>query len=655
MNSNSDPSSAAADGAPPPLAGGGDQAEIRFLVEKNADGIIVVDEDGIVLLANPATAQIFGRPPASLIGSPVGIPLVAGETTEIVIHRPGGDQVNAEIRVVDANWGGRPARLASLRDVSARKAIEERLRHAAKMEAVGRLTAGIAHDFNNLLTVVLGNLDHARRLNQDATLHALLGNAARGAARAAELTERLLSFARRKPLEPKALNVNALVSAMSDLLRRTLGERVAIRVGLGADLWQVEADPAELEAAIVNLAVNARDAMPAGGEVTIETANIELDAAYASREAEVRPGPYVLISVADTGIGMSREALGQVFEPFFTTKADGRGTGLGLSQVYGFVKQSGGHVKLYSEPGIGTTAKIYLPKADAQGAAAQQSAPPTSDSQIPVSRSGETILVVEDDEDVRKYAASCLRQLNYAVLEAADVPSAIRILESNSEIRLLFSDFGLPGGMDGRDLANRARQIRDGVKVLITTAYPGGALVREGRLDRGVELLAKPFTFASLARRVRDLLDRQEPSSPRVLVVDDEALLRMVLIDSLVEEGFVAEEAANFEEAACKTRGFGDRLAAAIIDIGLPDRPGDELVSEIRALRPDLPIILATGYADEDLRRRFAADAQVEILAKPFDPRSLVAKLRALGVRKAAGSSDPPLSTPRSARQEEGA
>ncbi len=220
---------------------------------------------------------------------------------------------------------------------------------------------------------------------------------------------------------------------------------------------------------------------------------------------------------------------------------------------------------------------------------------------------------------------------------------------------MLFSDFGLPGGMDGRDLANRARQIRDGVKVLITTAYPGGALVREGRLDRGVELLAKPFTFASLARRVRDLLDRQEPSSPRVLVVDDEALLRMVLIDSLVEEGFVAEEAANFEEAACKTRGFGDRLAAAIIDIGLPDRPGDELVSEIRALRPDLPIILATGYADEDLRRRFAADAQVEILAKPFDPRSLVAKLRALGVRKAAGSSDPPLSTPRSARQEEGA
>jgi signal transduction histidine kinase len=342
-----------------------DQTEIRFLVEKNADGIIVVDDDGIVLFANPAAEQIFGRPSELLVGSPIGIPFIAGDTTEIAIHRPGGDRIDAEIRVVETTWDHRPARLASLRDISARRVAEERLRHAAKMEAVGRLTAGIAHDFNNLLTVVLGNLESAQRQSTtaDSALLRALENAMRGARRAAVLTERLLAFARRKPLEPQVLDANALVSGMSDLLQRTLGEGIVVKTALAADLWSVEADPTELEAAIVNLAVNARDAMPSGGELVIETANIELDSAYAAANPEMKPGAYALISVTDTGTGMTPEVLKQVFEPFFTTKADGRGTGLGLSQVYGFVKQSGGHVKLYSEPGIGTTARIYLPRA----------------------------------------------------------------------------------------------------------------------------------------------------------------------------------------------------------------------------------------------------------------------------------------------------
>lgn len=616
-----------------PLAGSIDQAEIRFLVEKNADGIIVVDENGIVLFANPATEQIFGRPPTSLIGSPVGIPLVSGETMEITIHRPGGSQVDVEIRAVDMRWGTRPACLATLRDVSARKAMEEHVRHATKMEAVGRLTAGIAHDFNNLLTVVLGNLEHAQRQSDDATLLRALDNAMKGAQRAAILTERLLSFARRKPLEPKVLNINGLVSSMSDLLERTLGESITIRTTLAADLWNVEVDPSELEAAILNLAVNARDAMPDGGDVTIETANVELDDAYAALDFEVRAGRYVVISVADTGTGILPEVLDQVFEPFFTTKSAGQGTGLGLSQVYGFVKQSGGHVKLYSEPGLGTTAKIYLPKATTAASALSEPDHTNSTNAFPAGRSGEAILVVEDDEDVRNYATTSLRDLGYTVYEAFDAASALEMLERKPDVRLLFTDLGLPGGMDGRDLANRARQIRHGLSVLIMTAYAGSALIHEGRLDRGIDLLSKPFTLSALACRVRELLDRDDHRDcqhAHILVVEDEILLRMLISDALAGKGCRVEEAANFAEAIEKLRTLDNKITAAIVDLGLPDRPGHELVSAIRALRPDIPVILATGFADDDVTRQFAKDKRLRVLTKPFEPTTLVDTLRQL-------------------------
>lgn len=484
-----------------------DQVEVRFLVEKNADGIIVVDQNGIALFANPATENIFGRPPESLIGSPLGIPLVAGETTEIAIHRPGGDLVEAEIRVVDMMWGDRPARLASIRDISGRKAIEEHIRYATKMEAVGRLTAGIAHDFNNLLTVVLGNLDHAQRHNHDERLARSIDNAIHGARRAADLTGRLLSFARRKPLEPIVLSPNSVVAGMSDLLGRTLGESIGIRTALAADLWNVEVDPAELEAAILNLAVNARDAMPAGGDVIIETGNVELDTAYAAIHVEMTAGDYVLISISDTGMGMPPEVLNKAFEPFFTTKPNGGGTGLGLSQVYGFVRQSGGHMKLYSEPGIGTTAKIYLPKTCASADGTQQIESAKREACIPVTGGKEAILVVEDDNDVRSYTVASLRELGYSIHEAADGRSALAIIQREPDIHLLFTDLGLPGGMDGKALAAQAQQLRNDLKVLITTAYAGQALIHEGRLDPGVELLSKPFTINSLARRIRDVLD----------------------------------------------------------------------------------------------------------------------------------------------------
>src|SRR5579883_1265447 len=534
-------------------AAGIDQAEMHFLIEKNADGIIVVGDDGTVLFANPAAEELFGRARELLVGSLIGIPMIAGETSEITVLRPSGDHVDAEIRVVDTTWHRRPARLASLRDISARRAIEERLRQSAKMEAVGQLTAGIAHDFNNLLTVVLGNLEIAKRQAAAANSAPIqaLENAMRGARRAAALTGRLLAFARAKPLEPSVLDVNEVVRGMSELLRRTLGETISVRTSLDPAAWPIDADTTVLEAAILNLAVNARDAMPAGGNLTIETANVELDSAYAAANPDVVAGPHVLIAVADSGTGMTADVLSRVFEPFFTTKGDGRGTGLGLSQVYGFVKQMGGHVSLYSEPSLGTTAKIYFPKASGTPAAARLVDEAKTSCHAPLARSRETILVVEDDAEVRNYAVSSLRELGYTVLEAIDAASALEILEHDSGVHLLFTDLGLPGAMDGKALADRACAMHRGLKVLLTTAYAGSALVHEGRLDAGVELLAKPFTFASLASRVRELLDRPADPRPyqRILVVEDEALLRMMVVDALRDAGLAVEEAGNFKEA----------------------------------------------------------------------------------------------------------
>lgn len=615
-----------------------DQADIRFLVEKNADGIIVVDEDGMVLFANPAAEQIFGRTCEALVGSPIGIPLIGGDTTEIAIHRPGGGSVEAEIRVVETTWDRRPALLASLRDISARKATEERMRQSAKMEAVGRLTAGIAHDFNNLLTVVLGNLESAQRQSAAATTARAraLDNATRGARRAAALTERLLAFARQKPLAPAVLDVKEVVMGMSDLLQRTLGERINVRTVLDPATWNIETDPTELEAAILNLAVNARDAMPDGGELVIETANVELDATYAAANTDVKAGPHVMIAIADTGTGMTPEVLKKVFEPFFTTKPDGHGTGLGLSQVYGFVKQTGGHVKLYSEPMIGTTAKIYFPKASGSHPVHRHTDGSKRKDPIPPAAKCECVLVVEDDEDVRRYAVNSLRELGYVVFEAIDAASALEIVERETGIHLLFTDLGLPGSMDGKALADRVRAVRPHLKILITTAYAGSVLIREGRLDPEVELLSKPFTLAGLASRIRELLDGHEDPSEgnHILVVDDEPLIRMLVVEVVEQGGLQAEEAGCFDEALTKIRSVGDKLAAAIIDLGLPDRSGDELVADIRAARPTLPIILATGYASEDLRQRFAHDAFLQIVGKPFDPEALMDTLTRFGVRR---------------------
>ena len=382
---------------------------------------------------------------------------------------------------------------------------EEALRQAQKMEVVGQLTGGVAHDFNNLLQVVVGNLEILQRnLPEDAgRLRRAAENAMSGARRAATLTQRLLAFSRRQPLDPRPLDPNKLIADMADLFHRTLGEAVSVETVFAAGLWRVEADANQLESAILNLAVNARDAMPSGGKLTIETANARIDEGYAATHVEFTPGQYVVICVSDTGVGMDKATLSRVFEPFFTTKEPGKGTGLGLSMVYGFVKQSGGHVKIYSEPGIGTTVKIYLPRLF--GGAEEDE--PAAARIVPEGSRGETILIVEDDDDVRTYSVEILRELGYRVVEAHDGPSALRLLDRQTRVDLVFSDVILPGGMDGAEMARQALASQPGLKVLFTTGYARDAIVHHGRLDRGVHLITKPFSYADLAQKVRDVLD----------------------------------------------------------------------------------------------------------------------------------------------------
>ena len=380
----------------------------------------------------------------------------------------------------------------------------ETLRQAQKMEAIGQLTGGIAHDFNNLLQVIVGNLELLTRTLPDemARHKRAAASAMSGAKRAATLTQRLLAFSRRQPLNPKALDLNVVVQGISELLRRSLGETVELETVLAGGLWTAEVDPSELESALVNLAVNSRDAMPDGGKLTIETANASLDEAYAARHVEVKPGQYVVICVSDTGSGMDAETLARAFEPFFTTKPEGKGTGLGLSQVYGFVKQSRGHLKIYSEVGDGTTVEVYLPRFHAASSAEEAA----STAYVP-SADGETILVVEDDPDVRSYSVNALRELGYVVMEAVDGASALGVL-SVASVHLLFTDVVLPNGMTGEDLARRARETIPDLKVLFTTGYARNAIVHHGRLDAGVELITKPFAFDDLATKVREVLDR---------------------------------------------------------------------------------------------------------------------------------------------------
>lgn len=394
--------------------------------------------------------------------------------------------------------------------VAEQMVAEAALRQAQKMEAIGQLTGGVAHDFNNLLTVILGGLESIQKLvpslpdEPRRRIQRSAAMATHGAERAATLTARLLAFSRRQPLDPRAVDAARLVTGLADLLERTLGEGVELQTVAGAGLWKTFVDAGELENALVNLAVNARDAMPEGGRLTIETSNAWLDEDYLAMVPEpVQPGQYVLIAVSDTGSGMDADTIARVFEPFFTTKAVGKGTGLGLSQVYGFVRQTGGHIRIYSEPGEGTTIKLYLPKAGEDAVEATEAATPDA----VVEGHGEVVLVVEDHEDLRRHASEVLSDLGYTIVAVGDAAEALKVLETGRQVDLLFTDVILPGGMDGRRLADAATLLRPGLKILFTTGCSRNAIVHNGKLDAGVHLLSKPFTSSALGRKVQAILD----------------------------------------------------------------------------------------------------------------------------------------------------
>ncbi len=631
------------------------ETRLRAIFENSYTFQGYMASDGTLLDANSTSLSGIGAALEEVVNKPIwetpwfaGTPGMRETIIDAVQSVANGRTVRQEIRVnlPVGGWRWFDFQMRPIHDaagelvgiapeaveITARRQAEEALRQAQKMESIGHLTGGVAHDFNNLLTIIVGNLENLQRRlklspSDSVNLERLADNAMRGAQRAVFLTQRLLAFSRQQPLDPKPVEVNRLVTEMSDLLRRTIGEQIAVEVVLSGGLWRANVDANQLEIAILNLAVNARDAMPNGGRLTIETSNAVLDESYAAGQAEVAPGQYVAIAISDTGVGMSPETLARAFDPFFTTKDAGHGTGLGLSQVYGFVKQSGGHVRIYSELGQGTVVRIYLPRLYSEGK--PQIEQPKA--RIPRGNGSESILVVEDDEDVRAHTTATLRDLGYRILEAPNGKSALEMLEARPEIQLLFTDVGLPGGMNGRQLAEAARLRRPDLKVLYTTGYARNAIVHDGRLDPGVQLITKPFTYAVLAGRLRDVLDAHS-SPPRILVVEDEVLIQMVVTDILEDLGLIAEVAGSAAAAKSKLALLTGEVAAAIVDVGLPDASGDVLVNELRAIYPSLPIVVASGHSEATLRDQFKGYEKLGFMAKPYSSEQLASALRSVGV-----------------------
>lgn len=490
------------------------------LLDESEDSIIVRDLDERIRYWSRGAERMFGWSAAEAVGRTLSeLQLVnapGAETGRATLQAKGRYTATFQQRCKDGTWvtiegrwtlvrdaDGQPSGIFGLgTDVSARLELEAQLQQARRLETIGQLTGGVAHDFNNLLTVILGNADLLAEQLIDQPLLLPLAEMTRTAAeRGAELTQRLLAFARRQALQPLSVDAHQLLAHMDALLRRTLPANIELELVRGAGLWPALVDPAQLEAAVLNLVINARDAMPPGGKITLETANAWIDQHYAERHPEVTPGQYVLLSVSDTGAGMSVEHLARVFKPFFTTKDVGKGTGLGLSMVYGFVKQSGGHIKLYSEPGHGTTARLYLPRAEGP-----PDAPPTVVRSERDFRGTASVLVVEDDPLVLRHARDVLVGLGYRVTVADTGVAALAILRERSDVDLLFTDVVMPGGLNGRQLAEAALALHPALKVLYTSGYTENAIVHHGRLDRGVHLLPKPYRSIDLARKVHGVL-----------------------------------------------------------------------------------------------------------------------------------------------------
>ena len=612
----------------------------------STDIMLVADLAGMIIAVNPAWSKILERPEIESLGMDF-ISLVHPDDRMAALHdlsrlAHGAPTLRMENRYRRRNGGYRwiswtavPAQKlihAIGRDVTdekeARLALvrsEQALLQAQKLESIGKLTGGVAHDFNNVLQIISGNLQLLKLTVADNPQAARrLDSAASAVERGAKLSSQLLAFARRQPLKPLVTDLGRLLRRMHELIRRALGEAVTEETFISDGLWHTLVDPNQMENVLLNMAINARDAMDKGGRLTFTLSNVTLDAAYASLHADVLEGQYVLLTITDTGHGMERDVIDQIFEPFFTTKREGEGTGLGLSMAYGFIRQSAGHIKVHSAPGAGTTFKIYLPRS------LEKLAEPPAGLTGPVLGGGETILVVEDDAPVQHTVVDMLRGLGYDVLHADDGASALALLGTGVAVDLLFTDVVMPGPVSSKELAQQARLLLPELAVLFTSGYTHNAIMQGGRLDPGVELLSKPYQREDLARRIRHVLaDRRlvgapDPSGRRILLVEDNDDAREMTTEMLNILGHTVHGVAS-AEAALPLLGMPG-LEVLVTDISLPTMSGLELARHARAHWPQLEVVFASGH---DWGASLMQDASARFLRKPFGLEELAGALKA--------------------------
>ena len=606
-------------------------------IERIRDGVAVFDRDGQLILRNVRLASSLGLPPEQVrLGqSWAGLLAAAGHVPGLATIEPGAEPAEAlaGTRTLELSRSIMPdgGILLAVADISRRVKAEDIARQAHKMDVLGQMTGGVAHDFNNLLQVISANLELvlkrlARDAEPDGWVQSRLEAARAGVMRGARLTRHLLAFARRQPLAPEAIDPGRLLTGLDDLLRRTVGPTIELDLVIGSGLWAVRADPNQLENALLNLVLNARDAIVAGartpgaitpgiitpGIITIEVTNATLDHSYAERVRELTPGAFVLFAVTDTGLGMTADQLARATEPFFTTKPEGQGTGLGLSMVFGFAKQSGGHLQMYSEPGRGTTAKLYLPRTNAPAQTEKLAVPEDRQGR------GELILLVEDEMAVRTSGADLLRGLGYSVVTAETPLAALTMIELGLHPHLLLTDVIMPGPVTARALAARAAVLVPGLPVLFTSGYTQNSIVHNGTLDPGIMLIAKPWVLDEMALALRRALEQPRPVTlPRrvVLLVEDDPLIRLTTADTLIDLGYAVIEAEDGATAlACAAQ-----ADVVVMDLGLPDMPGLDLAAALRDSRPALPIIIASGQAH--------APDGYGWLGKPFGTAELKAAL----------------------------
>ncbi|EPE96451.1 hybrid sensor histidine kinase/response regulator [Rhizobium grahamii] len=633
----------------------------------STDIMLVADFDARITAVNPAWTTIFEWDEQDLIGRSF-IDLVhpddrAGTLAELERLSEGATTFSFENRYQTKDGNYRRISWTAVPDEAfihavGRDVTEEReaaaslrktelaLQQAQKMEAIGNLTGGVAHDFNNLLQIVGGNLQLlVKDVAGNERAQSKISNALAGVDRGSKLAAQLLAFGRRQALDPRVVNVGRLIRAMDEMLRRTIGEGIEVETVISGGLWNTLIDPMQIENAVLNLAINARDAMDGFGRLTIEAGNAYIDDAYARQHQDVEPGQYVSLSVTDTGTGMPPELIEKVFEPFFSTKPEGKGTGLGLSMVYGFVRQTGGHVKIYSEPGHGTTVKIYLPRS------MQQEDLEVGNSDLPIEGGPETILVAEDDEGVRMTVVEMLQELGYRVLKAPDAAAALSIIESGVHIDMLFTDVVMPGPLKSSEMARKAKERLSHLAVLFTSGYTENSIVHGGRLDPGVQLLSKPYTREALARKIRHVLNNEKharavlerkltakagtPAAPatsnderprRILLVEDDMLIQMAAADMLSELGCDVLEAGSAEEALeLLEKTVPDIL---VTDLGLPGMSGHDFCRQVRKRWPSLGIVFATG---SDRVPDMEDTSRTALLLKPYGVEDLERALSLAG------------------------